>query len=159
MPAGRDISADAREFRRLAADLKATDKKLLTATRKGLRNAGEPAADAARRSVLSYPDTSPATAGLRRAIANAIGVQLATGVNRAGVFIVVRRAKLPAEWKAMPRALDNRKGSFRHPVYGRDLWVIQKTRPWFGVAIAKTAPQVERAVLAEIDRATRSLMS
>lgn len=51
----------------------------------------------------------------------------------------------------------NRRGVNRHPVFGRDVWVDQPTRPFFMAAVSESEQDVVLSIQDAIDRATGKL--
>jgi len=141
--------------------------------RKQIADAGKPAVDDVKQTVLSIPITSHggggaqrrrynvdrATterakrtaarrgAGLRRTIASSVAIQQTAK----GIKIVTRSTKLPEDQRSLPRHLDSPKG-WRHPVFGNPSnWVQQQGKPYFGETIKKHAPGFRRAAVKAIE--------
>ena len=102
----------------------------------------------------------------RRLQARSLRAQVAAGVrlvNRktgdgAGVLIRTSASKLPADQKALPRAMN--RGKWRHPFFGnRELWVEQTVRPkgWFTDTGKKRHPQLRAAITQALDDAVMDL--
>jgi len=159
MPTGAGVTthADTTEFKRLFDKSSQVDKKLMTALRRNIRVAGERAADASRREVDSG---GPSKTGLRMGIAAGIKVKVMTGA-RAGVTIVASSAQMPAGKGSLVRAWEIGGGSakgWRHPVFGKDVWVTQKGHPYFAKTIFDRRNDVRAAVEKAMEEAARSLI-
>lgn len=100
--------------------------------------------------------------GIRKPIANAIKRQsrLTTSKqNEAGIEIRVSRTKLPDGLKNIPSQI-NRKGSWRHPVFGnRRVWAEQKATPegWWQRGIDKAIPVVRPRMMEAMSVAERRM--
>ena len=85
------------------------------------------------------------TPGLRASVARATRVSVRTTGRRAGVAIRASKLGMPRGFRNAPKRL-NAKGGWRHPVYGRDVWVSQLGKPgWFDDTIAKFKPAAREA--------------
>jgi len=102
----------------------------------------------------------------RRLQARSLRAQIAAGVrlvNRrsgkdAGVLIRTSASKLPADQKALPRAMN--RGRWRHPFFGnREFWIEQTVTPkgWFSDTAKKNHPQLSRAIESAVDDAVMDL--
>jgi len=92
--------------------------------------------------------------GLRRTIASATKLS----VTAKGVRFVVDEARLPADQRGLPRALDSDKG-WKHPVFGRtDIpKVHQRGGPWFASTIARHEQSFRRAIVEAMDEIKRDI--
>lgn len=120
-----------RSFQAVVADLGAVPKELRKELRPRLRQVAAPIAAGARR-----------RASWSTRIPRAIRTSVSFSVQRPGVRIRV-------DGKAAPhaRAYEGLSGmTFKHPVFGRDVWVTQQARPFLFPAARKAAPDVARAV-------------
>lgn len=138
-----DVVIDPQDLRGLMTALKQLEdgKALSAALRKGLRNAADPI----KRQVQ-------ANASWSSRIPAAVAVGTAFSKKRTGVFLRVNSKKAP---HARPMENDGSAGTFRHPVYGRDVWVTQQARPFFFAETEQHMPKVEQAALAAVDEAAR----
>lgn len=106
-----DAAADELQF--LARELRRVgSREVLAELRRGLRDAAEPAAQAARQSILSMPATHEA--GLRRGIAETVKVTTRLGGSTARVSIT---ATGPERWEGGAVKLERK--SWSHPVYAQ----------------------------------------
>lgn len=90
--------------------------------------------------------------GLRRSVAAATSLS----ITARGIRIVVSGAKLPPQQRSLPRHMDSPKG-WRHPVFGRDVWVHEQAGPWFASTIGRRAPVFRTAVLKAMDAVSDEL--
>lgn len=126
----------------LIRDLGKVPQELRRQLGKELRAAAEPIAATARRG-----------ASWSRRIPSAIRVSSQFATHRPGIRIRVSRALAP---HARPlEGITRGAGSFRHPVFGRDTWVTQTTRPFLLPAVESNAERVTHAVGAAIDASAR----
>lgn len=119
-----EVSADAEDFVRLLGKTSTLDKKLKTNLRKKIREAGTSGAEAVRKEVAKPPlhrrsgeriEGVPQSRGLRRKIAEGVGVSVAaTKADTAGVKITASGKRLPAEQKTLLKKY-NRERGWRHP--------------------------------------------
>lgn len=145
------ISVDgAFKLRDLSKRLKAAGRgDLRKRLRKGIANAARPVVADVRAAAVRIPAVAP-DGTLRRDIAKAIVLR-----NRqSGVTIAVRTSRLGSK-AALPRLFERQ--TFRHRVFGRDVWVNQRGHPWFAPTTARAAPALRAAVVAEIDAVAREL--
>lgn len=119
---------------------------LRTKTRAAIRTAATPIAAQAKRNA-SWSSRIP------RAIR--IGTRF-TGKN-AGVTIRVALRTAPHGRAFEDLSGKSRNGTFRHPVFGRDRWVNQKTRPFISPAVRdhreETISSVDAAITSVLVRA------
>jgi len=136
------------EFRRLAGKTSTLPATLKRELRASIRLAAERAADDSRQ-VISGGASST---GLRLGIAAGIRVTVMTG-NTAGIRISTAVSQMPDNKRKLVRAMD--KPSFRHPIYGSDVWVEQPGRPYFASVIYKhrddVAQEIQRAMQKALD--------
>lgn len=143
---------DSADFQRLFAKTSQVDKKLKTALRRNIRVAGERAADAVR---VEVDSGGASKTGLRMGIAAGVKVKIMTG-SRAGVTIVSSAAQMPADRASLVRAWESSKG-WRHPVFGKAVFVQQQGHPYFRQTINKQREQVRKAVEDAMVEAAASL--
>jgi hypothetical protein len=92
-------------------------------------------------------------------IPDAISARVRFGTGSA-VQIVVSAAKAPharAFEGIGARARDYRGGTFRHPVFGRDIWVEQQQRPFLVPAVQQHEDAAVRGVQSAIDAVFKRL--
>lgn len=71
---------------------------------------------------------------------------------RRGISIRVNQTRAP---HARPYEGIGGNGQFRHPVFGRDRWVSQATRPFLDPAVAKHRGKVRAALVRVVEDAAR----
>ena len=149
---GVSVRIDPSEWYRLKKALDGVDKKLTTALRKRIKNAGNVAAEAVIRALKDNPPAgAPDPDGFREALQAATKVSLSFGARAAGVKVKTMSTGLPSEQKPLLAAYN--RVEFRHPVFaqGEDRkswrWVPQIGRPYFGASIA---PLLDGALQDEI---------
>jgi hypothetical protein len=166
----------AEDLRRMATALRRADRTDLARNlNKGMRRAADPMKRAVQDSAegihttgfrkpgAKHPYEREATAkGTRKAIAEAVTVDVRVSEDDPRLRIQVQESKLPARLKGMPRKFDAGK-KWRHPVEGnRNAWVDQIADPWFfppikehlkdvraemGRAVDETREMLERATV------------
>lgn len=162
MPDEVRIEVDPKSLRLLVRALRkeADGKELVRDFKRNLVAVAEPAAAAAKASILSMESHHDSQPGLRAAIARATKVSIRTTGKRAGVAIRASKLGMPRGFRNAPKRL-NAKGGWRHPVYGRDVWVSQLGKPgWFDDTIATFKPEAvvaaKRAMVEIAKRISRS---
>lgn len=158
---GYSVRIDPQEWFRLKKALDGVDKKLTTALRKRLKNAGQVAAEAVIAALReNAPPGAPDPAGMREALQQATKVTVSFGAKAAGVKIKTMGTGLPFEQKPLLAAYDRLE--FRHPVFpkGEDRklwkWVPQIGRPYFGASII---PLLDGAIQDEVRSALDDAVS
>jgi hypothetical protein len=133
---------DHQQLQRLAAELRAQDKKLPGKLRKELKGAAKDAAQVAKKSARALPSTRSKRARkgakhkrLRQRLASSVQVQAST---KSGIRIVT---KMPSGEEMLPRGMDSAATGWKHPVFTNgsfdaDTWVIQPGATWFREPIA-----------------------
>jgi hypothetical protein len=130
--------------------------------RKRLKDAAEPVADKARRSILDMPGVRQK--GLREEVAATVTTSVTTPASGVKVTIASRGSRMPEGKGNLPRYLDERRG-WGHPVYADRSkprsewrWAHQQGKPgWFEQPIARSAPDLQRACERAIDDTRRLL--
>ena len=151
---GMSIVIDPQEWYRLKQQLDAFDPELARALRKRIRNAGNIAAEEVKRTLrLPSPDGGDDSGEGRAALAAATKVSVSFGKKAAGARIITGSNRLAEKHQGLLHVYN--KTTFRHPVYGQDVWVAQKGRPYFQSSIQKGA---NRAVLREVESALDDAM-
>lgn len=145
---GIAVRVESADFQRLFGKSSEVEKTLKTALRRNIRVAGQAAAGAVRAEVGS-------SSGLRGAIAAGIGLKVMTG-KRAGVAVVASAKAMGPGQASLVRGWESKKG-WRHPVFGKDEWIVQHGRPFFRRTILAQQPQVRAAVEAAMGEAVESL--
>ena len=147
MPRGKaplDVRVDPGDLRALMKALKEMEggKPLATALRKGLRKAAEP-----------IKQQVQGNASWSSRIPGAVSIGTAFSAKRTGVFLRVNAKKAP---HARPLENNGQAGTFRHPVFGRNVWVAQRARPFFFPETLRHMPEVEKAAAEAIDEAAKA---
>lgn len=78
-------------------------------------------------------------------IPGAISARVWASNRRTGIFITVNRTKAPHGRPFEGLSRSGNRDWFRHRVFGRDVWVTQKTRPFLAPARDRGRREVERA--------------
>lgn len=141
------VEIDKAQLRDLLAEVKEFDPMLARALRKRLRQIAGEIADAMQAEVKRSPPTggrSPGSHRTRQQIAEGIGVKVATGKRRQGVFVSGSAKRMANGRAAMPRAYNKR--TFRHPIFGTRKWISQRGNPYFGTTIKRYEETAEQAV-------------
>jgi hypothetical protein len=129
-----ELRVESPDLHQLYKDLAAMEGNFRVALRKGIVGASKPMVDAAK-----------ANASWSRRIPGSIKAKASFSAKSAGVTIVADAKKAPHA-----RAFENngQAGTFRHPVYGHDVWVSQKARPFFYGSMnqAEAAKDIEAAI-------------
>ena len=157
------MSADARQFARASARLKAAGRRdLQLRVGRAIRAAARPVVAATRANYLGLEDVSPARRPgpqARATIAAAVRLELrATGPNpQVRIFVDLRR--VPEDMRALVRAWE--RGRWRHPVFANPeqtrrqwRWVTQEVRPPFRRAVQGH----ERVFREAVDTAVRDAL-
>lgn len=150
MPAGAHtgdagVGIDARDLLRTAKALKSLDDRaFIRQLRRDLRTAAGPVLARAK-----------ANAGqVSAAVARSIVIETAFTTKRTGVFVVAKRSRMPAGHESLPGLLERgqggRGGSFRHPVFGRDVYVTQPTHPFLAPALDGQRALIEAQIRAGV---------
>lgn len=128
----------------IARDMRALPAETRKAVRPQLRKAGE----------IVQKDAQ-ARASWSGRIPSTIKVVTSFRTNREGVTVRAGGSSAP---HARPyEGLSSRGDTFRHPVYGNDVWVAQATRPFLIPAAEANAAAVTASVRAALDDAASSL--
>lgn len=121
---------------------------------KGLRAGTKPAVVLVKKAALDLPDKpGNKSTGLRRLMARAVGAEVRTGGDNAGVRVRLARARM-GEQSSLPKVTNE--GRWRHKVYDQDgkpeVWVTQTSqRGWFDDANRQAAAVVRRALRDVVD--------
>lgn len=128
---GAQVSLEYGELRALVRELGVMTPVVRRELRTGFREVGRGAADAAK-----------ADASWSSRIPKAISVRPLTGARTAGVYLRVNSARAP---HARPYEGIGGQATFRHPVFGRNRWVAEATRPYLTPAVQHARPDAEKA--------------
>lgn len=130
------VQVDEKQLRRLQAalDAEATGKQLDQDLVDGLRAVAAPARAAVRAAILSSPSRSDVMPSIRTVIADAVEIVVHRGGQHPGVGIRVGKDGMPRDFPNAPKRFND--PSFRHRVFGRDVWVRQVGAPgWFDTTL------------------------
>jgi len=116
-------------------------KELRSQLRPGLRKAGKVVADDVK-----------LRSGWSARIPRATRVSVTFSGRRPGVSVVVNKNKAP---NARPLEHQGRTGTFRHPVFGKDIWVAQRARPFLYPALRAKGGAAAAEIADVVDRVTR----
>jgi hypothetical protein len=166
------MRVESEDVKQLAKDLNGLgDGHMVKDLHKSLRDAAQPIVGDIRAAVLAIPSKSvdetagrtaraahrfeqskakkktmakfERKAGLRETIARA--VKLSVSATGGAVSIKVDASMLPDDQRMLPWDLEG-SSKWRHPVYGRDVWVTQPSHPYFFGTIDKDLHRVESDV-------------
>jgi hypothetical protein len=126
-------------IRQVLADLKEFDPKLATATRRRLRASGDEAI-AEMRGVLGEapPGGGARSRGSRDAAAGALKTRVVAGRSRQTI-------RITGSGDPFAKGYNKARG-WRHPVFGREPWVQQQGRPYFGSVVVGHGPRMREAI-------------
>lgn len=143
-----NVSIDAAQFRALVGKSSALEPKLKAALRRKIREAAEPAADAVRVSVMTGRRVK-VDRGMRAKIAASVRTNIITATSRSAGVRITASAPLAVAWEST---------SWRHPVFGHQVWAKQTGRPgWFREPIWQRREQVRQGVEAAMREALDAL--
>jgi hypothetical protein len=139
-----EVKFDPAETRALVKDLKQIEggKEITAALRKNLKAAAGPIAADVK-----------AGYGWSSRIPGAVSVGTSFSKKATGVFIKVNSKRAP---HARPFENGGKSGTFRHRVFGRDVWVSQAARPSIFPRTEKRMPDVEEAAGRAVEEAAKA---
>ena len=151
------ITIQAPEFARLKSEADKFDKAIVRSLRKRLKTMAQVGVDAVKASLaVDPPGDQPGTAGSRDAVAAATRAVVSFSPRGGGVKITASNARLDPAHKGFVAAYE--KKSLRHPVFGRNVFVDQPTRPYFGASINNALEdRGQKEMKAAIDDAVRAM--
>ena len=133
--------------------------------RSGLRAAASRGADAAKSEVLGPPPgrgVGRRSSGLRTGLASGVKVSIRTGreakdgsVTGEGVRVTTTSARLDADQAPMVKAYMAR--TFRHPVFGRKVYVDQKGKDWFYGPLRAGRDEYKQAIADAVNKASDAI--
>jgi hypothetical protein len=134
--------------------------------RAGLRAAASRGADDAKSQVLGPPPgraTGPRrSTGLRTGLAAGVKVSIRTGreakdgnVTGEGVRVTTTSTRLDSEKAPMVKAYMAR--SFRHPVFGRSVYVDQPGKDWFYGPLRAGRDEYQKAIVDAVNKAAEAI--
>lgn len=128
------LSTDQEDLQKLARVLgqEADGKRLRRELSKALRKALEPAKQEIRAGLMGMGTGGIPAEGppLRTTVLRQLKVETRLSGRRTGARIRIRKRGMPRGFDNAPKRLNAKKG-WRHPVYGRDVWVQQVGEPDF----------------------------
>lgn len=122
-----------------------------------LRTVARPMVPAVRASINAIPASSGASSGLRKRMAAATRLKVRTVGRQANVSVLVDPRKMPEHEKSLPAYMEGTKRNWRHPVYGRGVWVSQKPHPYFYKVVLPIGLRARSAAGRVIDGITRKI--
>ncbi|MFI6270735.1 hypothetical protein [Micromonospora zamorensis] len=127
-----EVSVDQQQLQAVARRLsqEADGKKLRRDLAKNLRAALDPAKQEIRSGLMSMSTAGLPTDGppLRAAVLKNLKAEARLTGRSTGARLRIRKKGMPRDFPNAPKRL-NRKGGWRHQVYGRDVWVRQLGEP------------------------------
>lgn len=146
------------DFRAAAASAKGADKAIIRELRRGIRMAGDDAVRDVKAAIGEVPSSGRYSTGVRAALQAGTRVSISTASPRsAGVRIVTDPRRLPVGKRVLAKSMNLQ--SFRHPVYGKDEWVDQPGRPYFGAVILASRKRMEAGIWRSLATAEREVMA
>jgi len=153
---GVTVRLDPVSFGRVMRDIKAFDPALAKALRVKFRIVAATVVADVKRTILEpTPGGADHNVGVRQGLADGTRLSILTGKRVSGVRISTSSAKLAAAHQAMAKAYNKR--SFRHPVFGRDTWVSEGGRPYFGAVIAHHKAELHLAAMSALEEAAATV--
>jgi hypothetical protein len=148
------VRVDTRGLAQFKRDADAFDKAIIRDLKKAVKRIAERGVAAETAALRETPPTGGSMdVGSRDAVIRGTRVSFSFANRSAGARIVSAATRLDVDHKGFLRAYNTR--SFRHKVFGRDVWVSQTGRPYFAEAIA---PALDRVAVAEIEAALEAAM-
>jgi hypothetical protein len=142
-------------FRELLQRTAEFDKAQARFLRRNIRDAAKVVMGYVRTEVMG--GTYNANVGLRAGIAAGLKVQVSTSQSRPGVTIRATSSAMPPGKAPMVKAWQ-KKGSFRHPVFGNpDVWAEQTGHPYFYKTVFEHRDKITKAVNAAMEQAAELL--
>ena len=181
------ISAESRDFRRLAASVRGLDKEVKKDLNKRIRTVAEPIAREVRNSAMGLPAgtggkrvrlgkkklESGERLGLRAGLAAATEIRIRHGANP-GVRIVISQSKFQQQtgkYRSLPRYVEglasSRRTPWRHPVFAtkgkvrgtwEGAWAAQKPHPFLLPTVLPHKNKVRNAILEQYQSTFRRLL-
>jgi hypothetical protein len=157
-----ELKLEPTEFARVMREVKTIDKALATEIRKSIRDAAKLVIGDVQSEIRAYP--ARRQTGMREQLASSMAVRIGTakGGTKQGVFIVSTGRLLPANKKALVKALN--RAQFRHPVFpnkkqpGSRAWVDQPGIRYFRQSIvAKRESHLTAVLTAATEKAAKAV--
>ena len=161
-----EIRIDPGSLRKLVQASRTWDRVTRAEMRKGLRIAASGGAEAAKSEVRGSPPAGRLRAGrsrgLRSGLAKGVKVSIQSGreskggaVTGEGVRVTVNGSALPPDQQAMVKAYMAKQ--WRHPVFGRKVWVTQKGKNWFYNPLYRGRAEYQAAIVRAIEAASKEI--
>lgn len=152
MRTGADLKRISKELRRM------NDKEIKKRFTKEMRAAAKPIVPAVRTAIRNIPSKRGYSAdGLRGRMAAATKLEVRTVGKDAGVRIRVDGRKMPDKQKALQSYMEGVKPRWRHPVFGHDVWVQQKSHPYFFRTVDPLAARTQVQIFKAIDQVGKDI--
>lgn len=155
------MEVDASALKALGAALgaEADGKKLRRDLAKEMRGALQPAAAAAKSSIMSMASSGLYSTGtpLRATIARGVKAEARLTGRSTGARVKATKKGMPREFANAPKRTNSAKG-WRRRVFRSDTWVTQMGRPdWFDQPMEQSAPEARAAVVRAMGAAARRI--
>lgn len=162
-----DVQVRAEDLTQLVRALRRIEdgKDLRKRLRQDIRDAAKPMIPAIRSKVRSLPSKGESKRRgrpqLRASIARATRLQIQMSGRWAGVTVRVDPKKMPPGMHNLPAYLEGMEpfGRWRHPVFGRDVYVGQRPKPYFYAIANRYVEPVQRATAEALDSIRRQIES
>lgn len=152
MRTGADLKRISKELRRM------NDKEIKKRFTKEMRAAAKPIVPAVRTAIRNIPSKRGYSAdGLRGRMAAATKLEVRTVGKDAGVRIRVDGRKMPDKQKALQSYMEGVKPRWRHPVFGHDVWVQQRSHPYFFRTVDPLAARTQVQIFKAIDQVGKDI--
>lgn len=152
MRTGADLKRISKELRRM------NDKEIKKRFTREMRAAAKPIVPAVRTAIRNIPSKRGYSAdGLRGRMAAATKLEVRTVGKDAGVRIRVDGRKMPDKQKALQSYMEGVKPRWRHPVFGHDVWVQQKSHPYFFRTVDPLAARTQVQLFKAIDQVGKDI--
>lgn len=147
-----------RRIRDLAKPVEAELKQAVLAVDVGVtqRSARDSARTAARRQLATGGKAKRGGSGLRATVSRAVQTKITNNGPRQGVRLRVDGTKLPDGQKKLPKYLDGQ-GRWRHPVFGKDVYVQQTGSQWWSPVIRSHVARLRGGVAGILEDIAKEL--
>lgn len=148
MPA---VAIDVSDFRAVAKALKKAQPELYRGVGEALDRAGTLVAAEAEQIAAEHSESIPPTIRVQRRLLNVTVWAGGEGYPIAGLYEYGNKG-------GSSSAANNARGQFRHPVFGKDIWVNQTRYPYLWPAGQRKLPEVDAMVGAVLDIVTQIIV-
>lgn len=145
------VGIDVSDFRHVAKALKKAQPELYKGVGEALDRAGTLVAADAERISGEHSESIPPTIGVRRRVLN---VTVYAGGQDTPIAGLYERGNAGGN----KSAANNERGQFRHPVFGKDVWVNQPRYPYLSVAGRRNQAAVDGMVGAALEIVTQIIV-